>query len=240
MGVKTVKVTANKLNRREDIIKKITITIIVLLTLLAFLFILLMFVYKGGRFFISLDPNFSIESGLFMYEEEETKVPKSRLYAEDIDFMDNISVNWIPKDIDKEAEGSHNGDNYLAHTFYIENSGTQIVDYWYQIDIDDVIKNVDEAIRFMIIRNDEKKIYAKVNSQTNKAEKDTTLFYSDTIAVLEPREAMKPGDVDRITIVIWLEGDDPDCLDNIIGGEIKANMQITEGHKEQDGEINEE
>lgn len=236
MSTGTVNVTAKKLNRRENIIRRITITIIIILLLLAFLFIMLMFVYKGGRFFISLDPNFALESGLNMYESEEEKVPKSRLYAKDIDFMDNISINWIPKDIDKEAEGSHNGDNYIAHTFHIENSGSRIVDYWYEIQIDDVIKNVDEAIRFMVIHNGERKVYAKINNQTEKAEPDTTLFFSNEIPVLEPRYAMKPGDVDRITIVIWLEGDDPDCLDNIIGGEIKANMQITEGHKAQDDE----
>lgn len=83
----------------------------------------------------------------------------------------------------------------------------------------------------MIILNGEKKVYAKINSQTKEPEKDTIAFYSDDIAVVEPRYAVKPGDIDRVTIVIWLEGDDPDCLDNLIGGEIKASMRITEGHR---------
>lgn len=232
----TVNMTASKMNRRDNLIRRVTIAIITILLLLAFLFITLMFVYKGGRFFISLDPNFSVESGLYMYESEEEKVPKSRLYAKDIDFMDNISINWIPKDIHTQAGGSHNGENYIAHTFHIENSGTRTVDYWYEIEIDDVIKNVDEAIRFMIIHNGERKVYAKINNQTKKEEKDTIAFFNEELAVVEPRYGMKPKDVDRITIVIWLEGDDPDCVDSIIGGEIKANMQIVEGHKAQDDE----
>ena len=43
----------------------------------------------------------------------------------------------------------------------------------------------------------------------------------------------KKGDIDKFTIVIWLEGDDPDCVDNILGGEIKMHMEIREEHKEE-------
>ena len=32
------------------------------------------------------------------------------------------------------------------------------------------------------------------------------------------------------TIVIYLEGDDPDCIDSLIGGEMKMHMDITEEH----------
>lgn len=230
MSVGTVKVTAKKINRREDAIRKVTIVIFIILAVLTFIFLLLTFVYKGGRFFITLDPNFAVESGLFMFENMDTKDAKSRLYAKDIDFMDNISINWLPKDIDLEAEGSHNGENYIAHTFHIENGGDKTVNYWYEIHIEDVIKNVDDAIRFMVVVNGEKTVYAKLNEETKKEEEGTSAFYSEDIPVLEERKDMKPGDIDRITIAIWLEGDDPDCLDNIIGGEIKASMKITEGH----------
>ena len=35
---------------------------------------------------------------------------------------------------------------------------------------------------------------------------------------------------DRFTIVIFLEGDDPECINDLIGGEIKMHMDITEEH----------
>ena len=41
---------------------------------------------------------------------------------------------------------------------------------------------------------------------------------------------MKSGDIDKFTIVIFLEGDDPDCTDELIGGEMKMHMDITEEH----------
>lgn len=29
------------------------------------------------------------------------------------------------------------------------------------------------------------------------------------------------GDVDKYTVVIWLDGDDPECVDKIIGGAVE-------------------
>ena len=50
------------------------------------------------------------------------------------------------------------------------------------------------------------------------------------MVVLKSRNDFKVGDVDKFTIVIYLEGDDPDCLNDIIGGEIKMHMEIREEH----------
>ena len=47
---------------------------------------------------------------------------------------------------------------------------------------------------------------------------------------LENIKGMKPGDIDKFTIVVYLEGDDPDCTDDLIGGEMKMHMDITEEH----------
>ena len=32
---------------------------------------------------------------------------------------------------------------------------------------------------------------------------------------------LKPGDVDKYTIVTWIEGNDPECIDDIMGGFVK-------------------
>ena len=60
--------------------------------------------------------------------------------------------------------------------------------------------------------------------------------------ILEERKEFTPGDIDKFTIVVWLEGDDPDCVNAIIGGEIKMHMNIREEHldntKEQNNEDN--
>ena len=144
--------------------------------------------------------------------------------------MDNISINWIPDNIDDEGTGAHNGNNYIAYTFYVVNSGSETVHYWYEIDIDDTILNVDEAIRIMIIRNGERTIYAKKSKVTGESEPNTTKFTSQSIAVLEQRKNFKPKAKDRFTVVVWIEGDDPECQNELLGGEIKMHMDITEEH----------
>lgn len=230
----TVVITASKLKRRKKFSKISKIVILVLLLLLTIAYFVLGIIYNGGRFTITLDKSFGLDSGIVIYDNSTIKDGKFKLYADDLDFMDNISYKWIPNDIDNMGDGGHNGDNYIAYTFYIENRGNEVIHYWYQITIDDVIRNVDEAIRIMIIHNGERKIYAKANSTTGDAEEDCYIFYDNKIPVLEQREKFAQGDIDKFTIVVWLEGDDPDCVNALIGGEIKMHMDITEEHIEQD------
>lgn len=229
---KEVVVKASTIAKRKKRYQKTKLTISIVLLILIFSFIILSVIYKGGRFTITLDPRLSTDNRIVIYEDNEIKESKRKLVARDLDFMDNISINWIPQNIDTEANGSHNGENYIAYTFYIENEGEETINYWYMVLIDDVIKNVDEAARVMIYKNGEKTVYAKTNSLTNEAEKDTKPFFSKDKAVVEQRKRFAPGDVDKYTIVIWLEGDDPDCTDNILGGEIKMHMEIREEYYE--------
>jgi len=229
-------VKANKINRRKKTIKITKIVSLVLFIFLTLTFIVLSLIYKGGRFVITLDPNADLESSIIIYENHEDRNFARRLYAEEMPFMDNISIKWLPKNIDTEADGDHNGKNYIAYTFYVENTGKENINYWYEVIVDDVIKRVDEAIRIMIFVNGDRTVYAKKNAVTEKAELDTTPFYDglqaneENTIILEQREKLKPKEADRITIVVWLEGDDPDCINAIIGGEIKMHMNIREEH----------
>lgn len=236
MALNTVKVTAESLKRREKRLKRIKRYALIVVLILVSLFIVLSLVYKGGRFTVTLDPQFALKSGIILYENKEDRLSVKKLYAQNIDFMDNISIKWIPEDIDNESDGSHNGENFIAYTFYLENTSDRNINYWYELYIDDVIKNVDEAVRIMIIKNGDKVVYAKKNNLTDKAEPDTKEFYSKEQPILEERKAFEPNQVDKYTIVIWLEGDDPDCVDAIIGGEIKMHMEIREEQVEQEGE----
>ena len=124
-----------------------------------------------------------------------------------------------------------------AYTFYAENMGQDTINYWTTIKIDDVVKNVDEAIRVMVFKNDNKVIYAKNNRETGQPEPDTVAFKNDDTVMLELSENFKVGDIDKWTVVIWVEGDDPECKDDLIGGEIKMHMTLTEEHILQNDEV---
>ena len=209
------------------------ILLVVVILFLINVYIILALIYRGENFTVTLDSEYGRESGLVIYEDKN-KYTRTFLRSEDIDFFTDISVDWLPENIDNEGDGSHNGKNYIAYTFYAENMGQDTINYWTTIKIDDVIKNVDDAIRVMVIKNGNKVIYAKNNRTTEQPEPNTIPFKDNETVMLEKAENFKVGDIDKYTIVIWVEGDDPECTDDLIGGEIKMHMTLTEEHIAQD------
>ncbi len=234
---KEVIVTADKVKKRKVTSRLVKISLLALLLLLIILYVILEIIYHEGRFTVTLDSNKSLENGLAIFDSLNNSQGKRRLYATPIKFMDNISYKWLPANIDTEADGPHNGENYIAYTFYVENQGKDVIHYWYEVIIDDVIKNVDEAIRIRIYRNGEDVTYAKKSSLGGEPEPNTTPFKdikdAEGTIILEEVKDFQPMSMDKFTIVVWLEGDDPDCTDPLIGGELKMHMVITEKHVEQ-------
>lgn len=229
------KARKEKRKKTRRTIFKIVLTIIVLF--LINVYIVLAIFYRGENFTVTLDSEYGRESGLVIYEEQANKYIRTFLRSKDIEFFTDISVNWLPENIDNEGEGSHNGRNYIAYTFYAENMGQDTINYWTTIKIDDVVKNVDEAIRVMVFKNGNKVIYAKNNRTTGEPEPDTVAFKKDDTVMLELSENFEVGDIDKYTVVIWVEGDDPECKDDLIGGEIKMHMTLTEEHILQHDEV---
>lgn len=52
-------------------------------------------------------------------------------------------------------------------------------------------------------------------------------FESDNVVLSGKQDMVQVGDVHRYTLVIWLEGDDPDCIDELIGGHFGVEMNFT-------------
>ena len=229
-----IKLTAEKVRRREQRLRILKIILLVIVILLVLLYVVLKLVYEVGSFTVTLDTSYNLEGALVIYENHEQKLCLETLKAEELEYMTNISGSWIPKNIQDGPDGSNNGSNYIAYTFYAENQGKEVINYWRTIIIDDVIKNADEAIRVKVIKDGEETIYAKANKSTGEPETGTVAFEDDNTIMLEKEENFKPGDVHKYTVVIWIEGDDADCVDDIIGGEVKMHMKLTEEHIEQE------
>ena len=137
----------------------------------------------------------------------------------------------VEHNLDEYEGGSHNGNNYFVYTFYIENLGSQTEDYWTELVIDDVIKNVDDAVRIRVYRDGQEITYAKM-STNGIAEPNTVPFESDDLIVREHVINFAPGAISKYTIVLWIEGSDPECTDNILGGEFKVQMNFNSEHVE--------
>lgn len=212
----------------------------VLLIILLFIFLLLLvlyytigIIYNSGNFSVTLDKNLYFDKGLIIYDDDTYKVYRPELLAPTPEAFDNISHKWLPEDIGEREGGSHNGDNYLAYTFYVENTGSDVSDYWNEVVIVDVIKNVDSAVRVRIYRDGQFVTYAKIGAD-GEAEPNTVAFKDEETIALEHVVDFKPGDIHKYTIVMWIEGSDPECTDNILGGEFKVEMQFNSEHVEEE------
>lgn len=229
-----IKLSSEKFKREKKIKKIFFIVLLLVLLLLLILYFVIGIIYNSGNFSITLDKNLYFEKGLIVYDDPDYKVYRTELYALSPESFDNVYYKWLPDNIDELGAGSHNGDNYLAYTFYVENMGEEISDYWSEIVIDDVVKNVDDAVRIKLYTNGEDVTYAKLGSN-GRPEKNTVPFESDDLVVSNHVVNFKPGDIDRYTIVLWIEGSDPECTDNILGGEFKVHMNFNSEHIDENG-----
>ncbi len=221
----TVKRTGKQVMRMQMLIRVSAVIVLALFLIVLLLWLFSLFSTQAGRFTVSSKDS---ARGLILSETADFEKKSVTLKATPVENMDNITFEWLPTDL-TEVDGSHNGDNYLAYTFYVKNTGEEKIDYQATINIDFMKKNVDEAVRVQVYCNDEASVYAK-KAKDGKPEIDplveTVPFVSNTVVMTEKRDNFKVGKVDKYTVVVWLEGEDPECVNDILGGELKMSMDF--------------
>lgn len=191
---------------------------------LAILFIISMLVTKWGDLVIEIDRP-AIAKGFTLSESEDFANKSVSLSAKQALDVTNITYNWLPTDLDTSKDGEHNGENYVAYTFYLRNDGEETIDYKTVLDITGVAKSADEAVRVMVYKNGEPSIYAKGRyDDREQAETDATKFESDTVVMAATSKDFEVGAVDKYTVVIWIEGNDSECVDEIRDGYVRMRM----------------
>lgn len=55
----------------------------------------------------------------------------------------------------------------------------------------------------------------------------TKPFEGDSLVCTGSRQNIEVDEVDKYTVVVWLEGNDPDCKNDILGGHIEMTMKFT-------------
>lgn len=227
MNNNVIKVKAEKIYRGKLLSRVIKMGLLILLLFFSLLYLVLYVVNSNGYFTIKLDKNLKAERHILLSSDSEFSAETVEIKVKGLEYMDNITESWIPMDEVIKKEGDNSGDNYIAYTYFIKNDGEQKVDYKSKIVIESVIKNVDDAVRVAVFTNGEKKVYAK-KAKNGKEEPNTIAFLSNHLIMEQERNGLEPGQIDRYTILVWLEGKDPECIDDIIGGEMKMSMVITE------------
>ena len=248
-----------KWKRRAGIALVISLLILLLLWIISWLLTTI------GDLVISVDSG-AAKKGITISANEDGSDPQTKLYANMVKDVTNITYDWLPATLDMEGFGNHNGRNYMAYTFQLTNNGKETIDYVSTLKAVRAAKSADEACRIMVYRNGEPAVYAKENmgltTDDNSPEPYEKIFkkvipenynapseeeiekaaeepqnkepvevtdepleitqWDDKTTVFNnTREGIEPGETDKYTIVMWIEGEDPECIDDIRGGYVK-------------------
>ena len=192
--------------------------------------ILAWFGANTGNFIIVLDKD-GYRRGIMLCTEESFGKPEPRLYTSPIGDVNNISYDDIQLQQIKQTDGAFydTDSSYLAYTFYLKNNGSETVNIQYRVYITETYRNADKAIRVLLVEDDE---YERLFQKPDNVECEyrgmppSIHFVDNDTVVLDIITDFKPGDIKKFSIVIWLEGQDPDCTDDILGGMIKLRMKF--------------
>lgn len=210
---------------------KLHLTLLSMLLLVAVLFIFAFMQEKMGNFTINLNRLELYRKGISIADNGDFNGATARLTARTVEDATNISIDDLPEDID-DLDGSHNGKNYMAYTYYVRNAGKEDLGYKASITLDSCAKGAEKAVRVAVWRNGERVVYAAPATDGGK-ENGCKNFKSDDVVCTYTEKKFLVGNVDRYTIVIWMEGDDPECVDSIIGGSVEFSMKIDADYKDE-------
>ena len=195
-----------------------------LLLLIAVLFIIAFMQEKMGNFTINLNRLELYRKGISIASDGDFTEPTARLTAHTVQDATNITLEDLPKDID-EIDGDHNGKNYMAYTYYVRNAGKEDLAYNAIVTLDSCAKGAKEAVRVAVWKNGEQVVYAEP-AKNGQAEEGCVNFEAHDIVCSYTEEKFLIGNVDKYTIAIWMEGEDPECVDAIVGGSVEFSMNI--------------
>lgn len=215
----------------------------VILALMALVYVISLLFNRYGSFTVTVRDYNDRNYMLSLCENDRFNTATSMLNSKAAKNVTNISRTSLPENLN-DVNGEHNGDNYVAYTFYLKNTGTASYSYDYTLNISRATLNIDSAVRVRLYftpdyyKAETDQInyggayteYAKPKTNGNglpETEIDGTVmtnFVSSEVITNGRVDNFNPGDMAKITVVIWIEGDDPDCTDDLLGGQFKVDM----------------
>lgn len=237
-----VKRTGKQVARLQQRIKITKWVVSALLLLVIILYLLFIFFQRGGLDGDGGGPDYGdftvqIDEGtrnlISLSEDVEFKGATIRLKGSSLDDMWHCTRDWIPPTIQKNATGgSHHSSepSYFAYTFYLKNVSEEEINYTYDFVLVDKLINNEfdalDAVRVMFIRNGEKTVWAKDSIDGTPIEENTLIFSEEPKLVETTDNLIAPGAIDKYTVVMWLEGEDPECINDIFANVLKFEMNF--------------
>ncbi len=173
----------------------------------------------------------------------------SRLFVDPDDESDEATYSYLKIEEAVANDGlftDHEAD-YLAYSFYVRNSGLEMINLNYAVNIIDVTKGLDNFIRIMIVTQRVvetgqqpdtpiQTMYMKPDDAEDlpydikypgipPAEHFLSQNYSRDPIISKTIERFQPGAVYKFTVFMWIEG--YDTTPNMERGSIKIDMKYT-------------
>lgn len=172
--------------------------------------------------------------GIILSNDEAFTVKETQLMTTPVNDARDITYSWIKINDITQTDGNFIDPDYdyIAYTFYIKNEGNETVDIIYSIKITDTQNNLDNSVRVLVIEDGTQTIFQKPDIADEFGNYPTypgTLpeikhFLSNGIVTRKKISNFEPGEFRKFSVIVWLEGQDPDTTDAIIGGTMKLQM----------------
>lgn len=215
-------------------------------------YVMAAFYTSSGEFIIRVDhPG---EKFLVLSETTDFSEELITLKGRAVPDADNISIFDIDPQV-AYKDGEHNGPDYIAFTFYVKNLNPDPITYTYSLNIQKATEGIENAAWVMLYHNGKQQIFAKESSSgtsesqfaewqfpfredaldpqqyifheaTGMYQLQTKKFASETMVAMGQREELPSQEYDKFTVVVWLEGEDPECVNDILGGTIEMMMRF--------------
>ncbi|MDX9691113.1 MAG: hypothetical protein RBT45_01580 [Acholeplasmataceae bacterium] len=190
---------------------------------------------NAGNFVISIDEA-GREIGIIISEDPSFSEELTRLMTDPIDEARDMTYSWLKIEEVEATNGNYEDPdhNYVAYTFYLQNSGLETVDITYYIRITEATRNIDHAIRVLVIEEGVQTMYMmedRIDLENPpfypEIMPESVPFMTDHMVMRKTFTNFKPGQIKKFSVLVWLEGYDPDTIDDIIGGRIRMAMNFT-------------
>lgn len=228
--VKDVYGSKKKKNKRLVISLCFTGILVTLIVVLAY------FGQNVGSFSIKLGDDLTSRQ-IFLSEKEDFSWYDSRLEAVSVRDANFVIYPFIKANECKNTDGAKIWDNnsYISYTFYLKNLGRETVNVAQQCSISGKRDGLELVTWLEYFEDDEEGI---VYQGGNAPDKNTHKYferYPNTVSYdLENMVAyenkiydLHPGDVKKFTLITWVDSNDPDFTENILGGSIRFEIYFS-------------
>ncbi len=181
-----------------------------------------------GTFTLSMQRD-ALDKGIQISETADFKDPKSILKINPLTEIGEITEANLKIGEARETDGQYYDPDipyYIAYTFYLKNSGKELIDLNYRLRIIDSYKGAENAVKVKYMEENLSNGLLSDNTYT-KPEGKHYIFDNNLYNFLE-------GEIYKITMFMWFDGELTDI--SMLGGGVKLDLSFTIISAEQDND----